>query len=252
MVKGDSKKASRFRSRAILFSSTFLLLPTLLFGGFEVMRLTRTNSICYGTTSKGSLSGGTRVPWSGPNFESYCDICVLALRTWAHRPVVASITGAWRDMARTRPDTTFLYGETGFPWGGRFPPHRTHRNGLSVDFMVPLKDRKTLPVGISNRFGYDIAFDDNGIMLPPDAGQTGDKAEIDFEAITDHLLALHRQARKQGGKVVRVFFAPGLQDNLRRTRRGQTLFSRIRFNKNPSWVRHDDHYHVDFSFPCRS
>lgn len=41
-------------------------------------------------------------------------------------------------MQRRFPDKTFVCEETGWCGGGRIRPHKTHRNGLSVDFMVPV------------------------------------------------------------------------------------------------------------------
>lgn len=56
--------------------------------------------------------------------------------------------------------------------------------------------------------------------------------------------------RGPGGRVRRVILAPDLQDDLRRAQGGARLFQRLAFSRRPSWVRHDDHYHVDFDFPC--
>ena len=65
-------------------------------------------------------------------------------------------------LARALPGTVHVYGETGKREGGPFPPHRTHRNGTSVDFMVPVRDADgdsvPLPTWPWNRFGYDLEF----------------------------------------------------------------------------------------------
>ena len=196
------------------------------------------NSTCYGTYGEGRVAGAIRMPFSGPNFAPYCAPCVAALRTYGHAPAIESTVAAYRELEGTRPQTRFLYGEIGFPWGGRFRPHRSHRNGLSFDFMVPLTEG-ILPTGPSNRYGYDAEFDTQGV---------GEAGRIDFEAIALHLAALDRAARERGGSVARVFFAPDLQDELRAVA-GNALDG-IRLNQRQSWVRHDDHYHVDFAFPC--
>lgn len=39
---------------------------------------------------------------------------------------------------------------------------------------------------------------------------------------------------------------PGLQPLLFRAPQGQLLRARMRFSTRPAWVRHDEHYHVDF------
>ena len=128
------------------------------------------------------------------------------------------------------------------PWGGRFRPHRTHRNGLSFDFMVPLKDGRRFSGHLFNRFGYDQEFDADGRAVAGD---------IDFGAMIRHLTLLDHHARAAGGRVRRVFFAPDLQDDLFRATGGYELARSFRFNARPSWVRHDQHYHVDFDFPCQ-
>ena len=88
----------------------------------------------------------------------------------------------------------FVYGETGWAGGGRFKPHRTHQNGTSVDFMVPVRNDAgasvPLPRGYGDRYGYDLEFDASG-----------------------HLLT---------------------------------------FMAAKPWIRHDEHYHVDFAVPCKA
>ena len=170
-------------------------------------------------------------------------MCTRALRTYGDERAVAVavVRRAYDALAESDPDTDWVYGESGFPWGGRIRPHKTHRNGLSYDFMVPLADGAAFPASIWNRFGYDEAFDAEG---------RGDAGRIDFPAINRHLDLLDRFSRESGGRVQRVIFAPDLQDNLFGAPGGAELRARMRFSTKPSWVRHDDHYHVDFSFPC--
>ena len=73
------------------------------------------------------------------------------------------IVEAYRELVRAAPTKRFVYGETGWKEGGRIRPHRTHQNGLSVDFMVPVLDKDgqsvPLPTNALNRFAYDIEFD---------------------------------------------------------------------------------------------
>lgn len=177
----------------------------------------------------------------GSNYNSYCIPCILGLRTFARNEVIDTVASSYRWLLKTGPDTHFVYAELGFPWGGWFHPHRTHRQGLSVDFHVPIKNGKTITTNIFNRYGYDAEFDENGI---------GEDGAIDFEAIREHLKMLQSEATRRGGRVARVFFAPDLQDNLFPNAGVGHKFEGMTFNKKPSWVRHDDHYHVDFAFPC--
>jgi len=181
-----------------------------------------------------------RLPISGANFESYCMPCILALRTFGRTEAVAATVEAYQTLEEIRPETRYMYGEVGYPWGGPFPPHRTHREGLSFDFMVPLTDGDVLPAHAMNRYGYDAEFDETG--------RDASGRRIDFGAIGDHLIALEQAAQTQGGRVRRVILAPDLQDDLEAASPG--ILNTITFNTRQAWVRHDDHYHVDFDFPC--
>ena len=49
----------------------------------------------------------------------------------------------------------------------------------------------------------------------------------------------------------RVIFDPKLQPKLFKTKYGDYLKANVQFSKKRSWLRHDEHYHVDFSVPCK-
>ena len=143
------------------------------------------------------------------------------------------------------PDKVFVYGETGRENGGQFKPHKTHRNGLSVDFMVPVldSDDRSVPLGTSvlNKWGYDLEFDSAGFF---------DDVRIDAEAMAEHLYQLHISAKSHDVEIWRVIFDPDLQPLLHKTKRWQYLSEHLTFSARRSWVRHDQHYHVDFEVPC--
>ena len=210
--------------------------------GNDAVRLVESDapSQSVGETNSGRLVNGKRLPSSGPGFATYSRLGSMLGRTAVHHRVRDAVLGAYAALHAERPETTYLYGETGWPSGGRLRPHRTHQNGLSVDFMVPVLRNGTpdvLPTGPFNKFGYGVAFND--------AGENGDRV-IDFDALADHLHHLDRAAQANGLAVEVVILAPDLQDELAATERGGGLVHRLRFSRNPSWVRHDDHYHVDF------
>ena len=201
-------------------------------------------SKCYGTTSNGALSKGCKLPSRGSNFESYSILGSWFGRTYVHCTVAEVVADAYESVSQSRPDTVFVYGESGLKAGGQFKPHKTHQNGLSVDFMVPVINAKgdsvPLPCGMTNKFGYDLEFSTEG--------QLGD-LRIDFEAIAIHLEALKTSAERAGIGIWRVIFDPRLQRYLRESPRWPALKD-LQFSKRPSWVRHDEHYHVDFEVPC--
>jgi penicillin-insensitive murein DD-endopeptidase len=202
-------------------------------------------STCRGTPSKGALEHGCQLPAAGANFTSYSELGRSLNRTYVHCTVGSIVTAAYARAARQLPDVRFVYGETGLPRGGPFAPHKTHQNGLSVDFFVPVRDREgrsvPLPTTSREKWGYEIEFDGRG--------RYGDLA-IDFEAITVHVLALHEAARQRGVRISRIIFDPQLQPLLHQAKSWPLLAGRVRFSTAPSWVRHDEHYHVDFDIPC--
>lgn len=148
-------------------------------------------------------------------------------------------------MERELPNKVYKFAETGFKEGGQFKPHKTHQNGLSVDFMTPVVNSKGksvhLPTNAFNKLGYNIEFDQNDEY---------DGLSIDYEALAAHVVALHKQVKKYGYDLWRVIFDPELQPKLFKTKYADYLVSNVQFSTKPSWVRHDEHYHVDFLISC--
>lgn len=223
---------------------TFLLIASLTtaspaYAGAEP-------SVCHGTTADGSLENGWRLPRAGPNFAAYSVLGSLLGRTYVHSTVHEIVLEAYAALEATAPDTVFVYGETGFEEGGAFEPHKTHRNGLSVDFMVPVRNPEgesvRLPTNAFNRWGYDVEFDEQG---------GSEELRIDYQALSEHIFQLDLAARRNGASIRRVIFAPELQPFLASTKRWPALGKSVRFSEKRSWVRHDEHYHVDFEVACR-
>jgi penicillin-insensitive murein DD-endopeptidase len=205
-----------------------------------------TNSVCYGTVSNGRIDAAVQLPASGANFSSYSDAAVALGRTYVHARVANVVSASYKNLEASAPDVRFVYGETGFKSGGVFKPHRTHQNGLSVDFFVPVRDASgrsvPLPTDITNKFGYAIEFDKSGRY---------GKYTIDFEALAEHLYQLHFAAKRQQAPIKLVIFDPPYLPKLFATKRGAFLKKNLHFMKQHAWVRHDEHYHVDFSIPCK-
>ncbi len=203
-------------------------------------------SVCFGTTSDGRLTNGVQLPSKGSNFVGYSATARFAGRTYVHSSVRDIIVDAYRFLKKEQPNKVYKYAETGFKEGGQFKPHKTHRNGLSVDFMTPVINKKNqsvhLPTHALNKFGYNIEFDKN---------LQYEGLSINYEALAAHLYALHKTAKTLGFDLWRVIFDPMLQPRLFETKYGPYLHAHVQFSKKRSWVRHDEHYHVDFSIPCK-
>lgn len=206
---------------------------------------TTAESKCYGTVSRGHIEGSVKLPASGPNFAAYSALGVAAGRTYVHSKVAQIIVAAYAAIERVDPTLRYVYGETGWPSGGRLRPHRTHQNGLSVDFFVPVRNAQgqsvALPTGITNRLGYDLEFDQNARY---------DQYQIDFPAMAEHLYQLHLAAKAQGVGIALVIFDTAYLPRLFATPRGAYLQQNLPFMKGRPWVRHDEHYHVDFAVAC--
>jgi penicillin-insensitive murein DD-endopeptidase len=205
------------------------------------------DSQCYGTVSQGRLTGGVQLPSSGANFAAYSALGTVAGRTYVHAKVADILAASYAALQSSSPDASYVYGETGWQLGGQFKPHRTHQNGLSVDFFVPVRNAAgqavALPTSVANRLGYDIEFNAQG--------QFGDY-RIDFAALADHLRQLHLAAKARGAGIALVIIEPAFLPKLFATPSGAYLQKNLSFMKAKPWVRHDEHYHVDFAIACKS
>lgn len=203
-------------------------------------------SVCYGTPGNGRLEGGVRIDLAGSNFGPYSEVGIVLGRTYVHSSIKRVISDAYASLALSNPDKFYVYGESGLIAGGTIKPHRTHKNGLAVDFMVPVVNTNgksaRLPSSAFNKYGYDIEFNANARYK---------NYTIDFEAIAEHLYALHGAAKANKVVLSRVIFDPAFIPKLHDTKRGKFIKKNIGFMTGKAWIRHDEHYHVDFSLPCK-
>ena len=203
-------------------------------------------SQCYGRPGNGRLDGGVKLPLQGDNFSAYSPVAVAASRTFLHATAARIVVDAYARLKTSSPASQYVYGETGLAAGGRFAPHRTHQNGLSIDFFVPVHDASgvsvALPTQAHARFGYDIEFNGAGKYQ---------QFTIDFPALAEHLNQLDGAARGHSVRIGNVIIDPQFLPMLLATRRGPWLKKNIPFMKGKPSVRHDEHYHVDFALPCK-
>lgn len=219
------------------------MVPVVLLFSFAAVA---EESTCYGTTSNGRLEHSVKLPSQGPNYVSYSKTAELLGRTYVHSKVKEIIVASYKWLETEKPNKVYKYAETGFREGGQFEPHKTHRNGLSVDFIVPVTNAAGksvhLPTHYFNKLGYSIEFDESGRYK---------EYRIDYEAMAAHIVSLHKAALAHGVGLRRVIFDPTLQPYLMSTKYSPYLKRHIQFSKTRSWVRHDEHYHVDFDVPCK-
>ncbi len=205
-------------------------------------------SQCYGTVANGRIEAAVELPKSGENFHAYSVLGHASGRMYVHARIANVVGATYRALEKSMPDKRFVLGETGWKKGGRFRPHRTHQNGLSVDFFVPLIDREKrsvpIPTHALNKWGYGVEFDRRGRMVADEG------LRIDFEALAEHIYQLDVAANNEGIAIAKVIVDPPYLSLLFATKRGAHLKHHVPFMKTAAWVRHDDHIHVDFAVPC--
>jgi len=226
----------------ILFGSALFVLLTIHFGNdFLILFESDNPSQTIGSVSDGKLINGKRLPSSSDNFVTYSRLGSLIGRNGVHNKVRDVILDAFDSIYKIYPENKYVVGESSWLSGGSMKPHRTHQNGISVDFMVPVRNHENeieiIPTNIFNKFGYDVEFDSSG---------SNEDHNIDFESMAIHLYYLNESAQKHKIKIDLVIFDPTLQKLLFNTEYGAKIKNQVRFTTKPVWVRHDEHYHVNF------
>ncbi len=186
-----------------------------------------------------TVQNAKRIPSEGANFKTYSGFLSAIGRTHVHKKVRNAMVKAYASLEKFAPDVMYIYGETGWKNGGNFWPHRTHRNGMCVDFMVPVKEANTpttLFLWPGNAWGYYVRFDEHGKY---------NGYSIDFEAIVEHLSALQDACKLFSLKIKVVIFDSPLLALLKKSDIHQKL-KEIPFAAYKAWFPHDSHYHVEF------
>lgn len=199
-----------------------------------------------GSVENGSLKNGRIFPFSGANFHYFDTTSYLANRCFVHEKVRDCVLSTYKSLEKSAPGRNFGIMECSNENGGKIAPHRTHQNGLSVDFMSPLLKNGQPYTELDDLGGkhYLMNFDNEGRY------DENPEVRIDFELMAQHLLTLIDEAQKNGLKVKKIIWKMELQDELFATPSGKKLQqSGVYVTKNLSPLInsvHDDHYHVDF------
>ena len=149
-------------------------------------------SISNGTPSDGSLQNAKLMPFSGVNFTYFDTSSYLASRAFVDERVRTTTLNAYAKMEKLAPNRQFCLMECSHEQGGELFPHKTHQNGMSVDFMTPLL-KDSLPYYELDHIGaehYLLEFDDNGKYIKAPS------ITIDFELLAQHILVLNEEAKK--------------------------------------------------------
>jgi len=232
------------------FLITFLIC-CFLWSIPEFFHKNTVRSKAFGTRSNGTLENAWLMPYSGNNFESFSFISYYFWKNaYTHSTIHDILLDAYVECETTCPDIQFRYMECSNKKGGKMAIHRTHRNGTSVDFMVP-KKRGGEQSTIWDRIGllhYLLEFSTSGKLIVEK--YVDNSARIDFETSAKHILALDNAARKRGWKIKMVILKLNLKDDFFKTPSGKKVKARgIYFARNLQPIvdrMHDDHYHIDF------
>lgn len=199
-----------------------------------------------GTVSNGELINGKLIPFKGSNYEYFSEESYLAGRAFLNDKVLNTLLTSYLNLENSLPNKLFYVMECANAHGGKLAPHRTHQNGTSVDFMMPvLKNGKPYSgldtLGIEH---YFLKFDNEG-KYKEDQSIT-----IDFNLVAKHILELEKTAKLNGIRIKKVIINTNLKDELFATPNGKKLKSSgIYIVKKLSVLTnslHVDHYHIDF------
>ncbi len=206
-------------------------------------------SIAVGSVSEGGLKNAKLMPFNGDNFFYYNESSYLQGRAYTHSKVKNALLSTYAELNKLYPKRKFGIMECSNKEGGKIWPHRTHQNGLSVDFMVPLQQKGKPYYGLDDASSphshYLLKFDNKGRYSKDTT------VHIDFNLLAHHILLLNKQAKLSGLKITKIIFKIELKGILFKTTYGQQLkktgiyFAQVL----PNYINnvHDDHYHIDFS-----
>lgn len=199
-----------------------------------------------GTVSNGSIRNATLLPFSGEGYCYFDTSSYLQGRAFMHTGVADLLKSTFREFAERHPDRRCVLMECSHANGGRLYPHRTHQNGLSIDFMS-FKLKNGLPFDSLDALGtahYFLEFDNSGHW------NKDPNVVLDFESIAEEIYLLHRTAHQSGFKISKIIFKLELKDELFNTFYGKLLVQEgIYFARHldaATNALHDDHFHIDF------
>ncbi|MBB6462179.1 hypothetical protein [Flammeovirga kamogawensis] len=263
----------KFLNLVKYFSITSCIIIIISIGFLSFRELFHTNkgqSVSHGTRFNGTLERGWLLPYRGENYGSFSGISYYLMdNAYVHNSVYRSVLESYQSLNSTiNSECLYYYMECSDHSGGNLYLHRSHENGLSIDFMIP-KQKEGKPYTYLDQWGlfhYFLETDNYGNykqnysllnFLSPSVSKFIGRLFIpknvtnDFEKLADHILALDIACNKNGISIKQVIIKIEFKEKLFSTPSGRKLLSRgVYFaNKLPSEVNemHDEHYHIDFN-----
>ncbi len=234
--------------RFLKYLALFLLLAFVVCAIPEVFYKNEGRSKSIGTVGKGQLENAYLMPLWGANFSYFSPLSYYVMDNgYTDSKVHNTLLEAYETCETSCKGTHFKIMECSDKKGGKLRLHRTHQNGMSVDFMSPKKRQNGKQSRFFDRLGlwhYLLEFTNAGNLT------IASKVSIDFETMAKHILALDDAARKNGLRINKVILKIELKPAFFRTESGKKVKARgIYFARSlPDLVNrmHDDHYHIDF------
>lgn len=204
-----------------------------------------------GNTGNGSLVNGKLLPYMGKNFKYFDTKSYLSGRAFVHQKLKNTLIESYSLLDSIAPGRSFYIMECSAENGGKLPPHNTHRNGLSVDLMMPKLKNNKAGYGLDTLgfTHYMLAFDDSGRY------ENDSSISIDFELLANNILLLEKAANANDLHIIKVIIKIELKDELFAGKYGQEL------KKSGLYITqsltplinnsHDEHIHVDFGMKTK-
>lgn len=238
----------------LLSSSIFVNAQDRLRVDYEIMEYMQLKSndnvpsASIGTVGNGTLKHAKLMPYKGKNFIYFDRGSYLAGRGFLHSLLRKSVLTTYDSLHLALPHRYFNIMECSNENGGKMFPHKTHQNGLSIDFMMPLIQNNKPYYGLDTigAAHYALTFDDEGKY------SRDPSISIDFNLVARKILLLDYFARQNGLNIFKVIIKIELKDELFATEYGALLkASNIYVVQGLSPLinaLHDDHFHLDFGF----
>ena len=261
-------KLVKYIKWTFLTAVLFVVILVSALSAREVFYNNKGVSISHGTRSNGSLENAWLVPYSGSNYKYFSFYSFYIMdNAYLNDKVCRALEAAYKTCELTAPEVFYRYMECSDHDGGPVYFHKSHRNGLSVDFMVPkLKNGETFTSldswGLAH---YFLEFDNTGklrntypflnFIHPYFSGIVGrylidEDIEVDFESMAKHILALDDACKREHISIRKVIMKLEFKDEFFKTPTGQKVKARgVPFAQKLSTAvnnMHDDHYHIDF------
>jgi len=228
----------------------FLVIVTTALSIPECRYQNKGESKSIGSVRNGKLENSYLLPYKGDNFSYFSPLSYYIFNNgYAHSSLYQVVLEAYDDCKVSCPNVDFRIMESSDRYGGKLLVHRTHQNGLGIDFMIPKKKKNGMQSKLLDRLGmwhYLLSFDEEG------KNEILSGIRLDFDSMGKHMIALDDAARDNGLRIRKIILKVELKDELYATAAGKEIQSRgiyiVRSLSDIVNEVHDDHYHIDFEF----